>query len=267
MVTIREKQSRSLIALALVAIATVTPQHATAGPIEWSDGFKTYSAGRFPGANWTNSGNTQVSVTDSTRESGAKSLFLYGLIGQNWAALAHRKFTPAASHRFGFSVKNGAERLSGVHQEYGAFNLNTGPTWTTPGRSLILFGQDGNIHAGQTGVGELSGPILGQFTAGTWYDVQVEYIIESLRTVSLSYWINGSFDGTYKYAALANESSLSYAGLVSGAGSAWFDNVSVASVSSVPEPGTLALAVLCITGILVQRRVPTAKALTSPRCS
>lgn len=235
-----------------MAIAAAAPESAMASS-QWSDGFESYPVGRFPSSNWSNSGNSQVTVTNTTSESGSNSLYLYGLIGQDWAALAHRQFSYAPSLMFDFSVKNGSEPLHGIHQEYGIVELNTGPSWTTPGRGLIGFGEDGLIHGpALPGGGELSGPVLGQFTAGTWYDVQIAYRAVNPSTISLSYWVNGRFDGTLSVASAPYEGNLSYLGLVSGAGSAWFDNVSVGA-APVPEPASLVLMCLGGAGLLMRR--------------
>lgn len=223
---------------ALVAVAAAAAPSSAVAQTQWTDSFETYAAGRFPSTNWSRSGNTTISVSNTVADDGGQSLLLYGLVGQNWAALAHRQYSPAPALRIDFSVRNGFETLTGVHQEYGAVALYTGPSWRNSGRGLILFGMDGKVHAYGTSGGELSGPVLAPFTAGTWYDVSILYQTVSPSTIQLSYWLDGSYRGSFSYAALAAESSLSSLALVSGAGSAWFDKVSIAAV---PEPGSAAL--------------------------
>ena len=252
---------RRFVLMVLTVFCLWTAQ-ALASSLQWTDGFETYTVGKFPNPPWANSGNTAAYVTNTKQESGNNSLYLYGLIGQDWAALAHRKFAYAPDLVFEFGVRNGSENLGGgLHQVYGSVELTTGPSWTTYVRELIAFGSDGRIHGPGTG-GELSGPVLGTYTAGTWYDVKIAYEVVSKSTISLSYWINGGFDGTYSEASMGNESSISYLGLQSGAGSAWFDNVSVTTATPAPEPSTLALlgtSLLGLSGFRIVRRRRSAK--------
>jgi hypothetical protein len=245
---------RRFVLMVLPVLCLWTAQ-ALASSLQWTDGFETYTVGKFPTPTWINSGNTTAYVTNTEQESGNNSLYLYGLIGQDWAALAHRQFAYAPDLVFEFDVRNGSENLGrGLHQVYGSAMLSTGPSWTTTVRGLIAFGSDGLIHGPGTG-GELSGPVLGTYTAGTWYDVKIAYDVVSKSTVSLSYWINGSFDGTYSEASMGNESSISYLGLQSGAGSAWFDNVSVTTATPVPEPSTVLLLSFSLVGLARVRRI------------
>jgi hypothetical protein len=197
---------------------------------QWTDGFETYLVGKFPSTNWANSGNTQTNVTNTTAHGGSNSLFLYGVIGGDWAAIAHRQFVYSPHLQFDFYVQNGSETLTGLHQVYGTVALNTGPSWTYPGRGILYFGADGKIH-GPTiaGGSELSGPVLGSFTAGQWYHVTITYDVLSSGELSLSYSIDGSSVGSFTLPVISGESSLSYIALQSGAGSAWFDDVSVAT--------------------------------------
>jgi hypothetical protein len=245
---------RHFVLMVLTALCLWTAE-ALASSLQWTDGFETYTVGKFSNPPWTNSGNTTAYVTNTEQESGNNSLYLYGLIGRDWAALAHRQFAYAPDLVFEFDVRNGSESLGrGLHQVYGSAMLSTGPSWTTTVRGLIFFGSDGLIHGPGTG-GELSGPVLGTYTAGTWYDVKIPHDVVSSSTVSLSYWINGGFDGTYSEASMPNESSIAYFGVQSGAGSAWFDNVSVTTATPVPEPSTVLLLSFSLVGLARVRRI------------
>ena len=118
----------------------------------------------------------------------------------------------------------------------------------------MVFGMDGVVHAAPTvlAVGtELSGPSLAPFSAGTWYDVQVRYGIVDASTISLSYSIDGNFLGSFEYPSIAGERALSYLSLVSGAGSAWFDNV---SITTIPEPSSFLLMCIGAAWLLLSRR-------------
>lgn len=226
---------------------------ALASSVQWTDGFESYPVSAFPTSNWTNSGNTTAYVTNAIQESGNNSLYLYGLIGQDWAAVASRQFAYAPDLVFEFDVRNGSEPLDGgLHQFYGGVSLATGPSWQTFVRGLIGFGSDGLIHGVGTG-GELSGPVLGTYTALTWYDVKIAYDVVSPTTVDLSYWIDGRFDGTYSEASTPNESSIAYLELGSGAGSAWFDNVSVTTLTGVPEPSAVLLFGFGVVGLALSK--------------
>ena len=216
--------------------------------LQWSDGFESYSAGSFPSSNWSISGNTDIQVTNTVRETGNNSLDLYGIIGGNWAALAHRQYNPSNELLIEVSVNNGSESISGIHNFRGEVQLNTGPSWTTPVVSLLMFGDNGNIYAGPNA----TSPILSSYLSGTWYDVQMLYQVMNGGTYDVSYWINGTFEGTYANTSISQQNNLAYLGIVSGAGTTYFDNVSVSTV--VPIPSAVWLFLTGFSGLLGFKR-------------
>src|ERR1035438_8913328 len=117
---------RRFVLMVLVALCLWAAQ-ALASSVQWTDGFETYTVGKFPTPTWTNSGNSTAYVTNTQQDSGNNSLYLYGLIGQDWAAVAHRQFAYSPELVFEFDVRNGSENLGhGLHQVYGAVELATG---------------------------------------------------------------------------------------------------------------------------------------------
>lgn len=245
----------------------------TNGTVQWTDNFSGDTVGNFPSPPWTNSGNTQANVTNTTAAPGdTNSLFLFGLIGQDWAAVANRQFTIApGGYLISFNVDNGSESLSGIHATYGGAGIASGPVWTDPGIDMINFGDDGIIHGQSLNEAdsvsqELSGPNLGTFVANKWYNVQIVYLPVDSSSYSLSYWINGSYKGTFNEANIAQQSGLDYLSLNGAAGSAWFDDVSVASLpgstptpptppSAVPLPSSASMTALTLAGLAVLKLI------------
>ena len=50
----------------------------------WMDDFEGYTAGQFPAANWTYSGNSDILVDDTTYVSGNQSVRMFGLLDSCW---------------------------------------------------------------------------------------------------------------------------------------------------------------------------------------
>jgi hypothetical protein len=193
------------------------------------DGFEAYTQNDFPATNWSLSGNTQIYATSVSSRTGSQSLYTYGLIGSNWAALAHRQFTWSPRLKFSFAVFNGTEPLSGPHHFHGSAQLNTGPSWQTSGRGLIFFGSDGKIYATEFDDNTVSGEVLAEFSPGKWYDVTILYDASQAGLVVLTYFIDGKQVGIYTYPQIAEEGSMGYLAVSSGGGSTWFDDVEVST--------------------------------------
>jgi hypothetical protein len=203
----------------------------------WFDDFESYSAGSFPSANWTNSGNTQAFVEAGSGLTGSNDLKLFGVLGSCWGALAHREIPVQPAYEIQFYVRNGSEPLSGCHSEYGGAQLNTGLSWTTPGRRLIAFDVDDRTGeriirgVSNTPYDPGDGVDLGHHEPGIWYKVMIRYERVTATTARLSYWINDVYKGSYDTPALPYENDLSSLSLWAGEGSAWFDDVSVSPAS------------------------------------
>jgi hypothetical protein len=196
---------------------------------QWVDGFETYAQNEFPATNWSSSGNNQVYATGLVSRTGSQSLFTYGIIDANWAALAHRQFIWSPKLKFSFAVFNGDETLSGPHHFHGSIQLNIGPSWQTTGRGLIFFSSDGRVYATQFDDNNVSGQVLTTFSSGRWYDVTILYDASQTGAVTLTYFIDGRQVATYNYPQISDEGSLVYLAVSSGGGSTWFDNVEVST--------------------------------------
>ncbi len=187
----------------------------------WLDDFESYTTGAFPSANWTVSGNTSDSYVDNTRSKfGSKSLKLYGVIGGCWGSIAYRKLNITAPYYIEFYAYNGSESLSGCHPQRATVELKTGTSWTNDGRWLGGFESNGAFKTA-------SGSVLGIYPNGVWYKVKIKYEIVSSFTIRLTYWIDDVLKGSEDLSAFAYENNLTYVGIASQEGTAWFDDVSV----------------------------------------
>ena len=219
-------------------LANVTANHTVKATFTtmsgWFDGFETYTLGTVPTPNWANSGNTAVQVENTVVSGGSKAVSLYGVVGGNWGALIHRQLNLAAPLLIECDVRNGTESLSGNHPFFVGVALNSGPSWTTNQRGLLYFAPAGganNIYAGDPA--SSATPIIGHYTPGQWHHVAIAYERPDSATVKLSYWVDGSFLGSFLSQSYSYESSLSYLSLVSGEGTSWFDNVRVSQYAPI----------------------------------
>jgi len=185
----------------------------------WSDGFESYSAGFWPSANWTNSGNDSGYVDNGIYHSGTQSLKLYGVVGGGWATLAHRSIATSAPWTLECYVRNGTESIpqSGCRA---SIELNTNPSWTSPRRLLLSFRGNGYIYSG-------ADTSLVAYQTATWYKVKIQYEYPVSGQVRLTYWINDNQIAQENLSPISEEASLSYLSLGAQAGSAWFDDVSI----------------------------------------
>lgn len=211
----------------------------------WNDGFEGYTVGAFPNPPWVSSGNNQARIDNTVSFSGSNSFYLYGVVGSNWGSIAYNHLSVTAPFFIEFHLYNGSETLSGAHPYYGAVELKTGPDWHYAGRELISFGGDHRIHE------SFGGTDIGSFVSRTWYDVKIEYECVTTNSVSLSYWIDGTFRGSFGHSSISQESSLACLSISSQEGSAWFDDV---SVTAIPEPFTFSLLALGGFPLLLWRR-------------
>jgi hypothetical protein len=231
----RRRVRQVAIAMGLMALFAAGMAQAQS----WVDDFGSYTPGAFPSPPWTNSGNTQASVEAGSGVGGSQSLKLYGVLGGCWGALAHRPVAVTPPYTIQVSIKNGAEPLSGCHPLYGNVNLNTGSSWTTDERALLVFDSADPATGKRYIRGDWGGTPpgvdinLGEYAPDTWYTVKMHYERVNAQTVRISYWIDNVFKGGWDVPALAYEDNLTYLSLQSAEGSAWFDNVSV-SPSAAP---------------------------------
>lgn len=185
------------------------------------DDFESCQAGAFP-CGWTYSGNSNIVIDSSVASTGKQSTRLFGLLSACWAALLHRPLHVSPPFTVEFYTRNGTEPLSGCHPYRASVAIYTQATWTSPGRSLITFLPDGGIQTGG-----VASAIVGTYNSNQWVKVRIGYQRPSSSLVTVSYWINDIFKGTFSDSATTDESSLAYLSLVSQEGTAWFDDVRV----------------------------------------
>ncbi len=188
----------------------------------WTENFESYNVNTFPGT-WIRDANAYDAahnfVTNSTASEGTKSLSLFGLLGGCWGSLTYRSLETTAPFIIEIDIKNGDEYLSGCHPRRAEVVLKKEPSWTSSGRYLIQFANDGYMYLG----GEKSDA----YTTGTWYKLKIIYERPTSGEVKLSFWKDGDFKGDFIMPALAEEDLFTYFGLVAEEGTVWFDNIRV----------------------------------------
>jgi hypothetical protein len=221
--------------LVLSGLGLACPEAIRAGTT-WIEPFESYASGTFPSPLWINSGNNDVKIDNQVRFGGQSSLRLFGVVGSCWGALAHRALNTAPPYEIEFQVRNGSETLSGCHPDHGGVALNTGPSWTTPGRGLIRFNQQGEIRSSYEEGNQGAGIFLGAYVPGEWYRVKIRYGVVDADTVQLKFWINAQFRGSQNLPAKSAEANFAYLAITSNEGTAWFDNVKVTHLDALgPE--------------------------------
>jgi hypothetical protein len=86
--------------------------------------------------------------------------------------------------------------------------LNTQPTWTSPGRGLAAFSSDGHFLDGNNNKGP-------QFPLQSWVKVRIAYEVSDSSTVRLTYWLNDQYFDSIEVPATSYESQLAYLALIS----------------------------------------------------
>jgi hypothetical protein len=194
----------------------------------WTDDFESYPAGQWPTSNWSPSGNGDGSIVTDVKHMGQKSFRLYGRLGQYWGTLAHRSIGTDAEYTIDFWIRNGAEGIPPYgHQTRGSIDLHTQPDWVPPAARIMDWNSDGHVHG-------RGGLLLGTYSTLTWYHVRVLYE-RNASTVHLEYWIDGDKKGEENLPASSSEMDFDYIALTAGAGTVWYDDVSV-TAGTGPEP-------------------------------
>lgn len=198
----------------------------------FTDGFEAYPVGSFP-TNWSQSGNTAISVDNSTSHSGTNSLRMFGVLGNCNGALAHRQINIPLPWQLVCFVKNGAERGTGCHPQLGGIQLNTGPSWTYPESAAIEF----TAASGQTNQLQVQSPSgsswlnMGTFVTNQWYKITARYQLISTNQFSVTYLINDGLLTNIVYTTTSSPTNYSYVAITSSEGTAWFDDVSIAPLT------------------------------------
>lgn len=198
--------------------------------VGWFDDFEGYGVGQFPSSGWTYSGNSSISIDNTQNVSGSKSVRLYGTVGGCWGALLHKKLNILPPFTIDFYVKNGAENINGCHPQRAVISLHTGASWTTSGRTLITFDNQGKVRGASPSQGGFAGnteTILGQYSTNEWIKVKLVYEMLGSMNVGVSYWINDDYKGSEMFSAFQFENNLDYLSLTTGEGTVWYDDVLV----------------------------------------
>lgn len=208
----------------------IKDQSGNSDELIWEDGFENYASGTFP-SNWladANATNLSKNKTDnSTQKEGTNSLKLFGTLGGCWGALAYRSISVSPPYYITFDVKNGTEQLSGCHPDRASIALRKGTSWSNPSRSLVDFKNDGKIYAN-------GGDLLASYSANTWINVIIKYELPASNQVMTTFWINNNLIGEYYSSTIADENGLDNLQLAVQEGTAWFDNVKIYKLLSIP---------------------------------
>jgi len=219
------------LTLAIILMPVLLGSRSAQGQ-NWSDNFDSDPLGSNPPPGWASSGNTSAIVVNSTSVSSPNSVQMYGVVGGCWAALIHRQLEVKPPFTIQMYVRNGTEPLSGCHPSRGAPQLQTGPSWTYPLRSLWDFNAKGEFLV----PGATTGP---SFPALTWVKVGVSYELPDATHVRMNYSLNGQFYKSVTTTQDSYESQLAWLSLQAGEGTVWFDNVSVTAGFLINPPCTL----------------------------
>jgi hypothetical protein len=217
----------------LILAALMIPEGGPGGPARadastlLSDDFESY-----PNDSWPPTWDAKWHAVDAPVDNGIRSdpenasnqaLKLYGI--EDWSASATRPLTFTDNFVVSARVWNGSEpRRPGWGR--GSIGLEGGST-------LFTFYADGTFPGGT--------PNLATFQTERWYDTTVHYQRQG-SDVTLRYWLDGSYVGQRQFTLSNLAAELAANRLeLNGGSSAYFDDV---RVTSVPEPGCLALAVV-----------------------
>ncbi len=198
----------------------------------WYDDFENYSFGTFPDTYWSSSGNTDIYVDSGEAAFGTKSVRLYGVVGGCWGALLHRQFEVDSSYSIEFYTRIGNEELSGCHPKRAVISFNTGPSWETENRLLISFDGDGKIRGSVHTTDGYEGTVIGNYSIETWINVKLHYERLENDSIKMMYWINDTLKLSEILPSFPFESEFNYLSPQSGEGTAWFDDISVNSIST-----------------------------------
>lgn len=191
----------------------------TEGEAIWSEDFENYAAGEFPTA-WTPSGNADAEgnrVVASHSRSQSQAFRLKGQPGGCWAAIAYHPLQISTSEDFeiSFAVRPTTEGSEGCHGHRARVHLKTKPEWNANGQGLLGFDTNGRLSWGN-----------GKYDPGEWTEARVRYQRNGDQ-VQLTYWLDGTRQGSRIIEEKDYESELAYVGLSSGDFTSYFDQVSV----------------------------------------
>jgi hypothetical protein len=186
--------------------------------------FEDDAVGTWP-TGWVKDANAHASASNGIRQDpmpGAPAnnvLRLYGSVGGCWGALAYYPCTFPEQFTVECDMYNGSEYLSGCHPARGQIGLKSGTHWSNPGRSLLLFKNDGTIGVGW-------GDALTAYESHKWYHVKATYTRVG-TDLNIQYWIDGEYVGEHNeiIADLSRELSMSQFMFVAQEGSTYIDNI------------------------------------------
>lgn len=195
---------------------------------DWSDVFTHYSLGGPPDSLWTCTGNCSGVTVDSIDAGLGRSLKLFGVIGGTWSAAGVRQLGTCFPVSVECMVLNGTDNLVGNHQYRAGLMFKPGPNWSDrPGITVFDFMANGDLEV-QFDDGST---IFPGFPLGQWHYVRVDIYTPGDLTLHASIWIDGVKIGDFARVWQPWMKNLSHLHLESGAGPAWFDNVSIKSLN------------------------------------
>jgi len=198
----------------------------------WCDGFETYSAGTFPGGGWSYTGNSAITVDNSTVHTGNNSLKVFGVIGSCWAGIAVHPLDAVFPVTVEMAIRNGTENLYGCHPQRATMGVSAGPQWTDrPTLGGFEVFENGDFQAE---VGPFT--VLVNLPANQWHTVRVEYSHLDNGNLQAKYWINGTNYGAFTTPWESWMAGLQYVHLAAQEGTVWFDDVCVKPGPPPPLP-------------------------------
>lgn len=196
---------------------------ATSGDVLFKTDFENYNVGTYPDG-WTQSGNSDQKVVNTTAGSGSKSFRMSGNAGGCWEAISHHpvQIPDSGIVQIKGQINPTSDGAVGCHDNRGSFFLRTkvSKEWY-PGSAvrLFTFGKNGTIIG-------MRDTDLGSYNPDKWYDFTVEYVRSDGR-VTQTYWFDGEKRGEIPRDVTEFEDDLSAISLQSGDFTVFWDALSL----------------------------------------
>lgn len=189
----------------------------------WCEGFEGYSAESFPGGPWSYTGNSDITVDNSTAHSGGNSLRTYGVLGSCWAGIAVHPLGETFPITVEVSIRNGTEDLYGCNPFRAYMSVFTGSQWTQgPQVEGFVVLENGDFQARAA-----TYTVLTNLSANQWHRIRIEYSRPNDGLLHAQYWVNGTYYGDFSRPWEQWMAGLGYLHVGAIEGTAWFDDICV----------------------------------------
>lgn len=219
-----------------VHVATLSPQGGggSGGSLILSEDFEQFSTGTWPWS-WTEDANATSDPLNnrvvSNPSGNGKVLKLYGEVGSFWGALGYYPVSLPQSFTLRIKVRNGSEVLGpGGHLYRGWIGLRNGTHWSQPSVSIGGFHSDNTLRDNGSNVVGTS-----TYSTSQWHDLKFDCWFGN-GTWKVRYTVNGIQRGISSQAVSSGTfSSMTHLDLSAQAGSVWFDDIEITTLSE-PMP-------------------------------